>query len=87
MADLEQTLGTILNNPQLMQQIIISLCQGFHGGYRIQKTAVIPLHRFHPSLLEHNLRQPHMVGLPVLPPWQIPLVGLIPGQQQFRQLF
>ena len=37
------------------------------------------LHRFHSRLLQHNLRQPNMVGFPIAAPGQIPFVFRVPG--------
>ena len=36
-------------------------------------------------LLQHNFRQPHMIGLPVLPPGKLPMPRVIPRAQLFLQ--
>ena len=61
------------------------LRQRLHRWKFFQKSGIIPLDGLHPGLLKHDLGNPDMVGLPILPPGQRPLVFLEPGQQPCRK--
>ena len=71
--------------PELVAQRLVRRRQRLHRGKRREKPAIVALHRLHPGLLEHDLREPDVVGLPIPPPGKIPAVFLVPGQQQPRQ--
>ena len=47
---------------------------------------VIAFHRLYPGLLEHDLRNPDVVGILVLPPGQIPVMTFIPREKHTRKL-
>ena len=50
---------------------------------------IICFHRFHPCLLQHDFRDPHLVGIPGRfgPPGQLSLIFVIPMHQQRRPVF
>ena len=69
--------------PQLVQAVVLAGSKGLDIRQRRQKTEVVALDGLHPGLLEHDLRQPDVVRLPILPPRQIPPVFGVPsGQHQ-----
>ena len=67
---------------------ICSICFGQSGdvGHRGQKAGVVALHSLHAGLLEHDLREPDVVGLPIPPPGQIPGVCGKPVRQRREQV-
>ena len=58
--------------------------QRFHRRAGLQKTGVVALDRFHPGLLEHDLRKPDAVRVGCTPPGKIPAVFIVPVKQRFR---
>ena len=72
--------------PELVQQLGIRRGQRRqlrHGG---QKAGIVALDGLHAGLLEHDLREPDVIGLPVLPPGQVPGVCGEPVRQNLYQL-
>ena len=67
--------------PELEEPILLHLRQGAHIGERLQEAGVILPRGFDPGLLQHDLRDPDLVGRGLLPPGQGPPVGPIPGDQ------
>ena len=72
--------------PELHQLVLLHGGQIGHGGELGQEAGIIVHHRRHPGLLEHDLRQPHMVGRGVAAPGQHPGVVPEPLQQRDGQL-
>ena len=71
--------------PQLVQSVVITVCQGLHGGQSGEEAGVVALDSLHPCLLEHDFRQPDMVRLFGFPPWQAAVVFPIPRKQQLGE--
>ena len=71
--------------PQLVQQLVIAVCQGFYGWQGLQEPGVVALDGLHTGLLQHDFRQPHMIGIPVGTPGKVAFIFIIPGQQKPRQ--
>ena len=72
--------------PELVQGVVAAGGKGGDIRQGGEKAGIVPLHGLHPGLLEHDLRDPDVVGLPVLPPGKVPFVLFIPGQQPLGQL-
>ena len=68
-----------------MKVIIVGGGQVGNGGQGVEEAPVIALHSLHPGLLQHDLREPHVVRLPVPAPRQIPAMAFVPGQQHAGQ--
>ena len=60
------------------------ICQGFYIGQCCQKTFVIGDYGIHPCLLQHDLRDPHMIGCGILPPGKDAPPGVVPLEQKLR---
>ena len=58
------------------------ISQLFNRWKKGQKTGVIPLDRLYARLLQHNLRQPDMIGILRPAPRQIPFFFVIPCKKQ-----
>ena len=72
--------------PALVHLVLFGVCQSRNVGEGLQKALVIALDCLNPCLLEHDLRQPYPVGLPVLSPGQVSGVTGIPRQKRLCQL-
>ena len=68
--------------PQLVELIVRAVGKDFDVRERFQKTGVVALYRLYPGLLQHDLREPHMVGLFIRPPGEISPTFPIPGDQK-----
>jgi hypothetical protein len=68
-----------------VQLVVITLGQCLNIRQTVQKPGIVALHRLHTGLLEHDLRHPDAIGLPIRPPGQLPPVLPIPGHQHPRQ--
>ena len=73
--------------PELVQLIVTAGGKAFDIRQPLKEPGVVALHRLHPGLLEHDLRHPDVVGLPVRAPGQVPPVLPVPGQQRPGQHF
>ena len=73
--------------PQLHQPLLGKRRQRGHIRGFFQKPLVVVQHRRHPGLLEHDLRQPHVVGGGVVPPGEGAGVVPEPLQQGEGQSF
>ena len=71
--------------PQLHQPLLRRGGQSLHRGEGFQEPGIVPQHRRHPGLLQHDLRHPDPVGIPGPPPGQVPGIGPVPPQQRLRQ--
>ena len=71
--------------PELMQKRVVTGSQSLHIRERLEKTGIVTLHCLHPGLLQHDLRDPDMVRLPVRAPGQFPAIFQIPRQQKLGQ--
>ena len=71
--------------PELVQVVIRAGRQRADVRQGGQKAGVIAHHGLHPGLLQHDLREPYMVRLPIPPPGQITVKAVVPGQQRPRQ--
>ena len=71
--------------PQLVQSVVITVCQSLHGGQSGEEAGVVALDSLHPCLLEHDFRQPDMVRLFRFPPWQAAVVFPVPRKQQLGE--
>ena len=72
-------------------QHIVQRCRGqrINGWPEVQKLEEIGLHGGDGGLLQHDFRQPDVVGVrpsALGSPRQIPAMGVIPGQQAHRQI-
>ena len=72
--------------PELHQRVMLTLTECFDIGQRRKKPGIIRPDRLHSRLLEHDLREPDMIGLPVLPPRQIAGVFREPVKQRRHKL-
>ena len=71
--------------PELEQPLLRQRRQRLDIRHLPEKALVIGQRRLHPGLLEHDLREPHMVRGRVLPPGEVAAVGIVPGQQRLRE--
>ena len=67
--------------PQLCQAIFLAGRKRGDIGQLRQKAHVIPLHGLHARLLKHDLRQPDVIRLAILPPRQRTVPRRIPAEQ------
>jgi len=65
--------------PSLQHFAFLSLCQAGKVGKTLQKALKIRNNRFHLRLLEHDLRDPNLVGCGIRTPGQRPGVFVIPS--------
>ena len=72
--------------PQLQQTVLWTIRQAGDIRQFSEKPLVIGFDRFHPGLLQHDLRHPDMVGIFPLPPGQNPSVFIKPVQSRPHQL-
>ena len=72
--------------PQLQQPLLRQRREREHVRRGLQKADVVVPHRLHARLLQHDLRQPHVVRLPVRAPRQLALVSRKPRQQRLDHL-
>ena len=71
--------------PQLHQLVLGRRRQSLHRREGPQKAGVVPQHRRHPGLLEHDLRHPDAVRVRGPAPGQIPGIASEPSQKRLRQ--
>ncbi len=69
--------------PKFEQLLLLHSRQTPYIGQCLQKSVVVRLHCLHPGLLQHNLREPHMIGCRLLPPRQDAPSPVIPCKQRF----
>ena len=70
--------------PALVDLLLRRFRQCLYRGKLRQKPLVVAFHRLHTGLLQHDLRQPDPIRLPILPPGQFPCMAGIPRQQRRR---
>ena len=71
--------------PELREPPLFARGERGDIGQLRKEAGVVAPDGLHARLLEHDLRQPDMIRLPVLPPGQIPVAGRVPAQQQGRK--
>ena len=71
--------------PELVERLLLRRRQGRDVRQRGKEARIIALHRLHPRLLEHDLREPDVVGRAVGAPGQVPGVFGKPRQQPRRR--
>ena len=71
--------------PQLQEPVIAAVRQRRNVRQRLQKTLIVRLHRLHTRLLQHDLRNPHMIRRRIRPPRKVPVASPKPGCQLLGQ--
>ena len=71
--------------PLVEHLAFLSPGQGRNGGKPLHPAVEIGLHCFRPGLLQHDFRNPYMVGIPgfIFPPGKVPFVTIKPGKEPF----
>ena len=67
--------------PELEAGLLLRVRKRPHIGQRLHEPRVIPAHRFHPCLLQHDFAHPNAVGVAGVPPGKVALLGFVPGQK------